>query len=129
MCYLSLVHSTTPVPCKKHRTHIATIVDLSNFFSHWLSVLFHILPGVGSSFSLSFVRVTWDGRPQLLTYLFIYLFLSLFIHRQMVFSLAFNFVSYSSKCGFVFFLSFIRVTWDGRPQLLAYLIFFFFLIV
>ena len=42
-----------------------------------------------------------------------------------VFSLAFSFVSYSSRCGFLFFLSFVKVTWDGRPQLLTYLIFFF----
>ena len=81
----------------------------------------------GFLFFLSFVRVMWDGRPQLLTYLI--LFFSLFKYRQIVFSLAFNFVSYSSRCGFLFFLSFVRVMWDGRPQLLTYLfIYFFFLL-
>ena len=60
------------------------------------------------------VRNTSLIQLQLLTYLFSFFF-----------SLAFSFVSYSSRCGFLFFLSFVRITWDGRPQLLTYLIFFF----
>ena len=84
----------------------------------------------GFLFFLSFVRLMWDGRPQLLTHLlfsfFCFFFFSLFKHRQIVFTWAFDFVSYSSMCGFLIFLSFVRLMWDGRPQLLASLIFFFF---
>ena len=113
-CYSSLVHSST----------MATILDLSFFFFSSLALSFVSYSSRrGFLFFLSFVRVMWDGRPQLLTYLFIYFFFLLFKHRQIVFS-AFSSVSYSSRCGFLFFLSFVRVMWDGRPQLLTYLIFF-----
>ena len=91
------------------------------FFSLAFSFVFYS-SRCGFLFFLSFVKVTWDGRPQLLTYLFFFFF-SLFKHRKIVFSLAFTFISYSFRCGFLFFLSFVRVTWDGRPQLLTYLFF------
>ena len=82
----------------------------------------------GFLFFLSFVKLMRDGRPQLLTHLFFFFvfFFSLFKHRQIVFTWAFDFVSYSSRCGFLIFLSFVRLMWDGRPQLLTYLSFFFF---
>ena len=81
------------------------------FFQVWVSLFSFFCQG----------HVGWEAT---IVDLSIFSFFSLFKHRQIVFSLAFSFVSFSSRCGFLFFLSF--VTRDGRPQLLTYLFSFFF---
>ena len=66
-------------------------------------------------------------QPQLLTYLFFFSFFFL-IGFQFCFLFFQVWVSlFSFFCHF--FLSFVRVMWDGRPQLLIYLFFFFFFLI
>ena len=57
-------------------------------------------------------HVGWEATIVNLSFSFLFFF-TLFKHRQIVFSLTFSFVSYSSSRGFLFFLSFVRVTWEG----------------
>ena len=118
--YMSLINlhvslSSTLKACDTNQKTLMPVIVFTKSFA--LSVLFHILPGVG--------HVGWEATIVDLSNFFNFIF-SLFKHRQIIFSLAFSFVSYSSRCGFLFFLSFVRVTWDGRPQLLTYLFSFFF---
>ena len=96
MCYSSLLHSSTmqetlPSSHSTHivnnSTHIATIVDLSPTIAR-LSISFHF-------------------------FFFFNFYLFFFPHWLPILFFIFPVFLLASRCGFLFFLSFVRVTWDG----------------